>query len=64
VKAEGWDYGPAVSRLVAVHQGRPLPTITRLRLAARRSDLACAWRRARALDRLRALNAAKKENAR
>ena len=49
-----------VERLVLVHNGQPLPALTRLRLAARTSDLACAWRRARALDRLATLNESKK----
>ena len=53
------DYSGAVERLVLIQQGRPLPTLTRLRLAARTSDLACAWRRARALDRLATLNDSK-----
>lgn len=56
------DYSGAVERLVLVHNGQPLPALTRLRLAARTSDLACAWRRARALDRLATLNESKKEH--
>lgn len=54
------DYGPAVERLILAHQGRPLPVLTRLRIRARTSDLARAYRQARMLDRLTALNATKK----